>query len=880
MSSVVARLAFVCSVAVVWAAVGGAVDHHVMEVARLLSPGLEDDAWFDRPSISGDTVVVGAHGDDLEDLDVADAGSAHVFVREGGEWRYQQMLTAPDAGEYDGFGATTAVEGDTIVVGAGGHNGGAGAAYVFVRSAGVWSLEQELQPSDAASGMWFGSTGVAVSGEVVVVGSRWPAEPTSARAYVFRRAGGAWHQEGVLEIPSPPPHRLPGMRAAVSGDTVAISAVVDDHGGHEYAGAVHVFVHGGSGWQLQQTLTAGDAVDQQELGWSLDLEGDTIIAGAHGDDPGGLDRAGAAYVFHREGGVWTEQAKLTSSRPRANDAFGWDVAISGDLAIVATSGSYRTPDPVTSSFHVYSRTGSEWALQRVIHGYDLGVAWIAWEVAVDGCLMVMPAWDPDTEQAAVRVLEARSGPEQVVVPAVARVEGAGAFFTSRWDLYNAGSEDMVIEMTYTPRQDVGGPPQTTVYTLPAGELREIMDPLAEVFGITTDAVGSVTMSVTEGSVFDLEAQSVVFAEQDDGSEFGQLFPAALISDGLPQHRVAHLCTTEDAGRNRVNFGVMAVSDGTRVTLTPVDPVGTALAAARSFDLDAGDNAQVNRVHREFGLGTRSDVLLRLEVESGCALAYASVLDGNGNYPGTSDPTTILPVASGATTVVLLEIGPVQGIDEFSGSGSVVNLSPTPTRVRADFYRRGTSGVAATATIDLEPGETVGYSDLVGEVFGLASAVGTVVLDTEGSGLITAVGREFAVFRGPGGEVVGTAGQLMAGLTLADILWPGITYRFIGLRSIESAGGVERSHVAVFNPGAEPVTATFEMYGADGEPEGTLQRTVEPCRLEHYNSILDLVDPNQDGGVKRVDVTLDGFAWARAFRVNATGDPITLEPFVR
>jgi hypothetical protein len=387
------------------------------------------------------------------------------------------------------------------------------------------------------------------------------------------------------------------------------------------------------------------------------------------------------------------------------------------------------------------------------------------------------------------------------------------------------------------------------------------------------------INATQGSVFDLLTQSVIFARQDNGSEFGQFFPAALISDGLLTGEVAHLCTTEDAEHNRVNFGVMALEDGTRVTVRPVDPMSEPLADARTISLDTGVSRQLNRIHEVFGLGTRSDFLLRVEVESGSALAYTSVLDGNNGYAGTSDPTTILPTTTGATQVVLLEVGPVQGIDEFSGSATIVNLTSEPAEVRAEFYKRGESGVAATTNLDLAAGETVGYSDVVGDLFGIQNAVGTIVLTPENGALIAAVAREFAIFRGTGDETVGTAGQLMNGLTPSDIFWPGITYQFIGLRSIESPGGIERSHVAVFNPGEKALTASFTMFGADGEEEGSIQKRVGAGKLMHYNHILDLINESQDGGIKRIEVVLDGYAWVRVFRVNSTGDPITLRPFV-
>ena len=65
-----------------------------VEIARLINPDLEPEAWFGNMAISGNTIVVGAHGDDLPGM--TDAGSAHVFVGSGSTWVLQQSFTAPD----------------------------------------------------------------------------------------------------------------------------------------------------------------------------------------------------------------------------------------------------------------------------------------------------------------------------------------------------------------------------------------------------------------------------------------------------------------------------------------------------------------------------------------------------------------------------------------------------------------------------------------------------------------------------------------------------------------------------------------------------------------------------------------------------------------
>lgn len=71
---------------------------------------------------------------------------------------------------------------------------------------------------------------------------------------------------------------------------------------------------------------------------------------------------------------------------------------------------------------------------------------------------------------------------------------------------------------------------------------------------------------------------------------------------------------------------------------------------------------------------------------------------------------------------------------------------------------------------------------------------------------------------------------------------------------------------------------MKPYDDAGGLEGEWTRGVRSLELVHVNNIISKIDPSHDGGVKRLEVTTTGPVHARAFRVNTTGDPITIEPF--
>ena len=325
-------------------------------------------------SIDGDTAVVGALGDDAPG---SDSGSAYVYIRSGSGWVQQQKLTASDTAAGDRFGRSVAISGDTIVVGASDADASAidsGAAYIFVRSGSFWTQQQKLTPSDAAASTEFGWS-VAISGDTAVVGTG----DTDA-AYVFVRSGGVWTQQAKLVGSDTTMGDEFGTSVSVSGDTALIGAIFDDDAGNA-SGSAYVFVRSGGAWSQQQKLTASDAATLGEFGSSVAISGDTALIGALGDDEGG-SVSGAAYIFTRSGGVWSQQQKLRASDAAANDSFGFAVAISGDRAVIGATGDDHAGTG-SGSAYLFARSAGIWSEQQKLAASDGGSFDVfGWSVSV------------------------------------------------------------------------------------------------------------------------------------------------------------------------------------------------------------------------------------------------------------------------------------------------------------------------------------------------------------------------------------------------------------------------------------------------------------------------------------------------------------------
>jgi hypothetical protein len=276
----------------------------------------------------------------------------YVFTRNGGVWSQQAYLKASNTDPGDNFGINLTLEGDTLAVAAyeeasnaTGVNGnqadnsapGSGAVYLFTRSGGVWSQQAYIKPSN--SGGLFGYN-LGLSGDTLAVGAPW--EDSNA--------------------------------TGINGNQADTSA--------PDAGAVYVFTRTGGVWTQQAYIKASNTDAGDRFGQGLAIDGDTIVAGArfeasaaNGVNADQTDNsapnAGAAYVFTRKAGIWTQEAYLKASNAGPDKNFGGSVTIAGDLigigsrledsnatGINGNQGSNIAPD--SGAVYLFKRSGGNW----------------------------------------------------------------------------------------------------------------------------------------------------------------------------------------------------------------------------------------------------------------------------------------------------------------------------------------------------------------------------------------------------------------------------------------------------------------------------------------------------------------------------------------
>ena len=268
---------------------------------------------------------------------------------------------ASDAADGDAFGVVD-IDGDRIVVGAKGDESDRGAAYVFAYDGTTWTEEAKLTAADGTAGDQFGD--VAINGTTILVGAKGDGSNRGA-AYAFVYDGTSWSQQQKLTAADGVAGDLLGS-VDVWGDVAVVGALGD---GSE-RGSAYVFNRSGTVWTFGQKLQASDAAVEDRFGESVALWDDRIVIGACSEDgPTAPGDAGAAYVFMRTAGVWSEDIKLQASDSSPLDLFGFSVAVDRDRVLIgAPDRDDMTIGRDAGAVYVFERFGKVWSEQTIVTG--------------------------------------------------------------------------------------------------------------------------------------------------------------------------------------------------------------------------------------------------------------------------------------------------------------------------------------------------------------------------------------------------------------------------------------------------------------------------------------------------------------------------------
>ena len=222
--------------------------------------------------------------------------------------------------------------------------------------------ETILYPNDVAYGLHFGRTVSAYDDYIVVGASGGNIVGSLGEAvYIFRKNAGNWLEEARLTATDSIIDQCFGCAIAAYGNYILIGASGEEENG-SHSGAAYIFKNEGNNWVKQVRLTPSDSAEYQSFGGYVSLYQDYALISAAGDNIDGQITSGSVYIFKRNGGQWTEAAKLIPSDPTHSAKFGNRVSVYEDYIFIGAPHAYHD-NIKTGAVYIFKRIDNEWIEQ-------------------------------------------------------------------------------------------------------------------------------------------------------------------------------------------------------------------------------------------------------------------------------------------------------------------------------------------------------------------------------------------------------------------------------------------------------------------------------------------------------------------------------------
>ena len=292
--------------------------------------GLGENTGFGwSTAMSGDWMIVGEKWG--EGRNSTSGGTAYIFKRIDDSWNtgwVRNSEVSPSNGVNNKhFGVAVDIDDDHAIVGADYHY----KAYIYARSGDDWSLITETELAPIGGSSYFGKT-VAIDGDYAIVGENW------TKAYLFKKdQGGANNWGQIKEFDETDSYYSAGL--AIEDETLLIGA----------PGANKVFVYsrdegGADNWGEVQVITGSDAGGGDDFGYDVAIQGNTLVVGAKDGHK--------FYIFEKSDGTWTEIAKF--STPFAG------ASVDLDYPNIVVGGSSDTGSQ--KAYHYKKNSSGVWGL--------------------------------------------------------------------------------------------------------------------------------------------------------------------------------------------------------------------------------------------------------------------------------------------------------------------------------------------------------------------------------------------------------------------------------------------------------------------------------------------------------------------------------------
>ena len=282
------------------------------------------------------------------------------------------------------FGKSVDMNGEWAAVGAplddNSNGADAGSVFLYHFNGSGWDSTQMIKAYGGNPGDQFGYS-VALSGNYLVVGAPYR-QNGSGMIYIFHYNGETWSQQAALVPEGTGAEDNVGYSVDIDGSYIVVGAPHYDF----LSGTVYVYAQENGLWTEQARLTPANISYGWNFGYAVALHDDLIAAGAPGRDDGFENTTGLVSVFRRSGSTWTEEAQLfvkqlSDEQTSQDPQFGISVDVYGNYLIAGATGDDQNgPYSDTGSACIYFFSGGSWQFQaklklsNYINGDEFGRA--------------------------------------------------------------------------------------------------------------------------------------------------------------------------------------------------------------------------------------------------------------------------------------------------------------------------------------------------------------------------------------------------------------------------------------------------------------------------------------------------------------------------
>lgn len=299
-------------------------------------PGASFESFGCSVSISGDWAAIGAYGYDLPGKQ--DCGAVYLFQRTNGIWQQKQIITAADAATSDRFGYSVCIDNNQLITGAQLANTltktWAGAAYIFENTGGTWTQKIKLQPGDAEDYDYFG-TSVSIKNNFAVVGvpNDDGTGADQGSVYLYKHNAGPpdqWVFDRKILGTLPEASDQYGKSVAISADYLVIGCP----GRSSNTGYIAIR-RWSDNWMSEQTFMHPNNQPGAQFGYSVAINGFTIMAGAPGETVNSLANRGRVYSYYNYS-FWQQNGDILLPAGVAGERFGSSVAFANGFLVAGS----------------------------------------------------------------------------------------------------------------------------------------------------------------------------------------------------------------------------------------------------------------------------------------------------------------------------------------------------------------------------------------------------------------------------------------------------------------------------------------------------------------------------------------------------------------